>query len=100
MQTLLSTDLEGTGVPVWLVNEAGYGALPVCIAKTPYSFSADPGLLGAPSGHIAPVRGLRLRAGAGFVVVLLGDILTMPGLPRAPAAEQIRVSGGRVAGLF
>ncbi|WP_158817858.1 formate--tetrahydrofolate ligase [Methylocapsa sp. S129] len=82
------------------LQEAGYGALPVCIAKTPYSFSADPGLLGAPSGHIAPVRGLRLRAGAGFVVVLLGDILTMPGLPRAPAAEQIRVSGGRVAGLF
>jgi formate--tetrahydrofolate ligase len=82
------------------LQEAGYGALPVCIAKTPYSFSADPGLLGAPSGHIAPIRELRLRAGAGFVVVLLGDILTMPGLPRLPAAEQIKVSGGRVAGLF
>jgi formate--tetrahydrofolate ligase len=82
------------------LQAAGYGALPVCIAKTPYSFSADPSLLGAPSGHVAPIRELRLRAGAGFVVVLLGDILTMPGLPRAPAAEQIRVVDGRVAGLF
>jgi formate--tetrahydrofolate ligase len=82
------------------IQSAGYGALPVCIAKTPYSFSADPTLLGAPSGHVAPVRGVRLRAGAGFVVVLLGDILTMPGLPREPAAERIRISGGRVAGLF
>jgi formate--tetrahydrofolate ligase len=82
------------------LEEAGYGALPVCIAKTPYSFSADPHLLGAPSGHVAPVQGLRLRAGAGFVVVLLGDVLTMPGLPRTPAAESIRISGGRVAGLF
>jgi formate--tetrahydrofolate ligase len=82
------------------LEAAGYGALPVCIAKTPYSFSTDPSLLGAPSAHIAPVRGVRLRAGAGFVVVLLGDILTMPGLPRTPAAEQIKVSGGRIAGLF
>ncbi len=82
------------------LEEAGYGALPVCIAKTPYSFSADPNLLGAPSGHVAPIRELRLRAGAGFVVVLLGDIPTMPGLPRTPAAEQIRVSGGRIVGLF
>jgi formate--tetrahydrofolate ligase len=83
-----------------LLQQAGYGALPVCIAKTPYSFSADPDLLGAPSGYVAPIRGLRLRAGAGFVVVLLGDILTMPGLPRTPAAERIRIAGGRVAGLF
>ena len=82
------------------LQDAGYGALPVCIAKTPYSFSADPSLLGAPSGHIAPIRELRLRAGAGFVVVLLGDVLTMPGLPRVPAAEAIRVSGGRIEGLF
>jgi formate--tetrahydrofolate ligase len=82
------------------LQAAGYGGLPVCIAKTQYSFSADPSLLGAPSGHIAPIRELRLRAGAGFVVVMLGDILTMPGLPRVPAAEQIRVVGGRVAGLF
>ncbi len=71
------------------LQEAGYGALPVCIAKTPYSFSADPSLLGAPSGHVAPIRGLRLRAGAGFVVVLLGDILTMPGLPREPGRRDI-----------
>jgi formate--tetrahydrofolate ligase len=82
------------------LEEGGYGALPVCIAKTPYSFSADPNLLGAPSGHIAPISGLRLRAGAGFVVVLLGDILTMPGLPRKPAAEDIRMTGGRIDGLF
>jgi formate--tetrahydrofolate ligase len=82
------------------LQDAGYGALPVCIAKTPYSFSADPSLLGAPSGHIAPIRELRLRAGAGFVVVLLGDVLTMPGLPREPAAEHINISDGRLAGLF
>jgi formate--tetrahydrofolate ligase len=82
------------------LQETGYGGLPVCIAKTPYSFSADPTLLGAPSGHIAPIREVRLSAGAGFVVVLLGDILTMPGLPRVPAAEAIRINGGRVEGLF
>jgi formate--tetrahydrofolate ligase len=82
------------------LQEAGYGALPVCMAKTPYSFSADPTLLGAPSGHIVPVQGLRLRAGAGFVVALLGDILTMPGLPRTPAAEQIQMKHGRLEGLF
>jgi formate--tetrahydrofolate ligase len=82
------------------LQEAGYGALPVCIAKTQYSFSADPSLLGAPSGHVAPIRALSLRAGAGFLVVLLGDILTMPGLPRAPAAERIRIRDGRVEGLF
>ena len=83
-----------------ILQEAGYGALPVCIAKTQYSFSADPSLLGAPSGHVAPIRALRLRAGAGFLVVLLGDILTMPGLPRAPAAERISIRDGRVEGLF
>jgi formate--tetrahydrofolate ligase len=82
------------------LEERGYGRLPVCIAKTPYSFSADPALLGAPSGHIAPIRGLRLSAGAGFVVVLLGDILTMPGLPRTPAAEAIGLKDGRIEGLF
>jgi formate--tetrahydrofolate ligase len=82
------------------LQEAGYGALPVCIAKTQYSFSADPSLLGAPSGHVAPIRALSLRAGAGFLVVLLGDILTMPGLPRSPAAERIRIRNGRVEGLF
>ncbi|HYC24483.1 MAG TPA: formate--tetrahydrofolate ligase, partial [Roseiarcus sp.] len=82
------------------LEAAGYGSLPVCMAKTQYSFSADPTLLGAPSGHIAPIRELRLRAGAGFVVVLLGDIMTMPGLPRRPAAEAIRLTGGLVEGLF
>jgi formate--tetrahydrofolate ligase len=82
------------------LEEDGYGALPVCIAKTPYSFSADPTLLGAPSGHVAPIQGLRLSAGAGFVVVLLGDVMTMPGLPRNPAAESIGLSDGEVVGLF
>ena len=79
----------------------GYGALPVCMAKTPYSFSADPGLRGAPSGHVLPVREVRLSAGAGFVVAICGDIMTMPGLPRVPSAERIRLSGeGLVEGLF
>ncbi|MGD0722713.1 MAG: formate--tetrahydrofolate ligase [Roseiarcus sp.] len=82
------------------LEEAGYGTLPVCIAKTQYSFSADPALLGAPSGHVAPIRSVRLRAGAGFVVVQLGDILTMPGLPRTPAAEAIGIREGAVVGLF
>jgi formate--tetrahydrofolate ligase len=82
------------------LEAAGYGALPVCIAKTPYSFSADPSLLGAPSGHVPPVRELRLSAGAGFVVAIVGDILTMPGLPRRPAAERIGLKNGIVEGLF
>jgi len=82
------------------LQDSGYGALPVCIAKTQYSFTADPTMLGAPSGHIAPIRALRLRAGAGFVVVQFGDIVTMPGLPRTPAAEKIRLTEGLVEGLF
>jgi formate--tetrahydrofolate ligase len=82
------------------LEAAGYGALPVCIAKTQYSFSADPSVRGAPNGHIAPIRELRLRAGAGFVVVIVGDIMTMPGLPRRPAAETIRLRRGAVEGLF
>jgi len=82
-------------------EEAGFGHLPVCIAKTQYSFSADPALLGAPVGHILPVREVRLSAGAGFVVAVCGDIMTMPGLPRRPAAEAISLDAdGRVAGLF
>ena len=81
-------------------EKLGYGHLPVCIAKTQYSFSTDPTALGAPSGHIAEVRELRLRAGAGFVVALMGDIATMPGLPRTPAAETIRVVDGQIEGLF
>lgn len=78
----------------------GYGYLPVCIAKTQYSFSVDPGLLGAPSGHTLPVREVRLAAGAGFVVAICGDIMTMPGLPRRPAALDIRLDeDGLVVGL-
>ena len=78
----------------------GYGNLPVCIAKTQYSFSADPKALGAPDDHVLPVREVRLSAGAGFVVVITGAIMTMPGLPRRPAALDIGVDErGRVAGL-
>jgi formate--tetrahydrofolate ligase len=80
---------------------AGWGGLPVCIAKTPYSFSADPTLLGAPTGHVLPVREVRLSAGAGFVVAICGDVMTMPGLPRRPAASSIRLDAeGRIGGLF
>ena len=82
-------------------QEAGFGSLPVCMAKTQYSFSADPSLLGAPSGFTLPVRDVRLCAGAGFVVALCGDIMTMPGLPRVPAANSIGLdAAGRVRGLF
>jgi len=80
---------------------AGFGNLPVCMAKTQYSFSADPALLGAPEGHVLPVRDVRLSAGAGFVVAICGDIMTMPGLPRKPAAESITLDAdGEVLGLF
>ena len=78
----------------------GYGHLPVCIAKTQYSFSTDPSLLGAPSGHSMNIREVRLSAGAGFVVVVCGDIMTMPGLPRVPSSERIDVVDGQVVGLF
>ncbi len=81
------------------LESAGWGRLPVCVAKTQYSFSDDPTLMGAPSGHIPRIRDVRLRAGAGFVVVLMGDIRTMPGLPRIPAAERIRVVNGEIDGL-
>ncbi len=80
---------------------AGYGSLPVCMAKTQYSFSTDPARKGAPSHHVVPVREVRLSAGAGFVVVICGEIMTMPGLPRLPAAESIRLDAdGNVVGLF
>ncbi|MCR4519996.1 MULTISPECIES: formate--tetrahydrofolate ligase [Bosea] len=83
------------------LEEAGFGDLPVCVAKTQYSFSADPTLRGAPSGHIVPLRELRLSAGAGFVVAICGDVMTMPGLPREPAAERIHIDAqGRIEGLF
>jgi formate--tetrahydrofolate ligase len=82
-------------------EEAGYGHLPVCMAKTQYSFSTDPALLGAPTGFGVPVREVRLAAGAGFVVVICGEIMTMPGLPRRPSAETIRFDDeGRIEGLF
>ncbi|MCA0938419.1 formate--tetrahydrofolate ligase [Salipiger pacificus] len=82
-------------------EEQGFGNLPVCMAKTQYSFSTDPKKLGAPSGHMVPVREVRLSAGAGFVVAICGDIMTMPGLPRVPAAETIRLNdAGEVEGLF
>jgi formate--tetrahydrofolate ligase len=79
----------------------GYGNLPVCMAKTQYSFSTDPNLRGAPEGHTLPIREVRLSAGAGFVVVICGEIMTMPGLPRVPASETIRLNeAGRIEGLF
>ena len=79
----------------------GFGYLPVCVAKTQYSFSADPTALGAPEGHVLPVREVRLSAGAGFVVAVCGEIMTMPGLPRRPAAEGIGLDAeGRIDGLF
>jgi formate--tetrahydrofolate ligase len=80
---------------------AGFGHLPVCMAKTQYSFSTDPSLRGAPTGHSVPVREVRLSAGAGFVVVICGEIMTMPGLPRKPAAMTIGMNEkGEVEGLF
>ncbi|WP_432447950.1 formate--tetrahydrofolate ligase [Aliiroseovarius marinus] len=82
-------------------EDAGYGDLPVCMAKTQYSFSTDPDLRGAPTGHSVPVREVRLSAGAGFIVVVCGSIMTMPGLPRKPAALSIGINAdGEVEGLF
>ena len=79
----------------------GYGHLPVCMAKTQYSFSTDPNLRGAPVGHSVPVREVRLSAGAGFIVAVCGEIMTMPGLPRKPAAETIMLNdAGEIEGLF
>ncbi|OYX40911.1 MAG: formate--tetrahydrofolate ligase [Rhodobacterales bacterium 32-67-9] len=80
---------------------AGYGHLPVCMAKTQYSFTTDPNLRGAPTGHSVPVREVRLSAGAGFIVAICGEIMTMPGLPKVPSAEVIRLNAeGHVEGLF
>jgi formate--tetrahydrofolate ligase len=79
----------------------GYGNLPVCMAKTQYSFSTDPNLRGAPTGHVVPVREVRISAGAGFIVAVCGEIMTMPGLPRHPAAESICINAsGEIDGLF
>ncbi len=82
-------------------EQAGYGNLPVCMAKTQYSFSTDPNLRGAPTDHAVPVREVRLSAGAGFVVAICGEIMTMPGLPKTPAAEKIFLNAeGDIEGLF
>src|SRR5580658_345985 len=83
------------------LQEAGYGHYPVCVAKTQYSFSTDPKLRGAPSGHVVNVREVRLAAGAEFIIMICGDIMTMPGLPKVPAADSIDVDEhGRITGLF
>ena len=82
-------------------EDQGYGNLPICMAKTQYSFSTDPNLRGAPTGHSVPVREVRISAGAGFIVVVCGEIMTMPGLPRVPAAETIHLNNfGEIEGLF
>jgi len=106
---VVARDIYGAGelvAPQAVVNRLaeieaqGFGELPVCMAKTAYSFSADPHLRGAPSGHAFPVREVRLSAGAEFVVAICGDVMTMPGLPRRPSAEQIHVGAdGIVTGL-
>ena len=83
------------------LTELGFGELPICMAKTQYSFSDAPSLLGAPRGFTVTVRNLKVSAGAGFLVALTGDSMTMPGLPKVPAAERIDVDeNGRISGLF
>jgi formate--tetrahydrofolate ligase len=83
------------------LQAAGYGHLPVCMAKTQYSFSTDPNRKGAPTGHVVPIRELRLSAGAEFIVAITGEIMTMPGLPKTPAANTIRLNDkGQIEGLF
>ena len=83
------------------MEKEGFGKFPVCIAKTQYSFSTDQNAKGAPSGFTIPIRELRLSAGAEFIVAVCGDIMTMPGLPKVPAANNIYVDeSGRIAGLF
>jgi formate--tetrahydrofolate ligase len=83
------------------LQATGFGNLPVCVAKTQYSFTTDPAVMGAPSGHMIPVRDLRLSAGAEFVVAICGEIMTMPGLPKVPAANSIELTpDGEIAGLF
>ena len=83
------------------IEKSGFGNFPVCIAKTQYSFSTDPKLKGAPVGHSLPVREVRLSSGAEFVVVICGAIMTMPGLPKVPAADSIKLNNkGEIEGLF
>jgi len=82
------------------IEAMGFGHLPVCVAKTQYSFSTDPTKLGAPKGFTVPIREVRLSAGAGFVVMITGEIMTMPGLPKKPSAEAIRLDAkGEIEGL-
>jgi formate--tetrahydrofolate ligase len=82
-------------------EKEGYGHYPICMAKTQYSFSTDPQLLGAPTGHEVPIREIRLATGAEFLVVVCGEIMTMPGLPRKPASEGISVDADKnIVGLF
>ena len=91
----------GTDKALKEFEELGYGNLPICMAKTQYSFSDDPALLGRPSGFKITIRNCRIAAGAGFIVVLTGDVMTMPGLPKVPAAEKIDVTDdGVISGLF
>ena len=83
------------------LEQLGLDKVPICVAKTQYSFSDDAALLGAPKGFTVTVRNLKVSAGAGFIVALTGDIMTMPGLPKVPAAEKIDVDeNGRITGLF
>ncbi len=83
------------------MEEDGFGKFPICIAKTQFSFSTDPSLKGAPSGHVLPIREVRLSSGAEFVVVICVSIMTMPGLPRVPAAASIKLNDkGKIEGLF
>ena len=83
------------------LTELGFGSLPICMAKTQYSFSDNAALLGAPRGFTITVRNIKVSAGAGFLVALTGDIMTMPGLPKVPAAEKVDVDeNGRISGLF
>jgi len=86
---------------VEMLTKLGYDKMPICVAKTQYSFSDDPTKLGAPEGFTVTVKNVKVSAGAGFIVVLTGDIMTMPGLPKVPAAERIDVDdNGVITGLF
>ena len=83
------------------IEQAGFIKFPICVAKTQYSFSTDPKLKGAPSGHVLQIREVRLSSGAEFIVVICGAIMTMPGLPRVPAADSIKLNdNGDIEGLF
>ena len=83
------------------LEKLGFGKLPICMAKTQYSFSDDPKKLGAPTGFKITIRNLKVSSGAGFIVALTGEIMTMPGLPKVPAAEKIDIDkDGKITGLF